>query len=65
MIPVPIILAGATELVKLGLEIWEAHQNGATQEELNQKWADMQSSLRAADARWLAAGAVPPANSPT
>jgi hypothetical protein len=65
MIPAAVIIAGATELVKLGVEVWEAHANGATEDELNQKWNSMQARLRAADARWQAAGSVPPAGSTT
>lgn len=56
MLPIPIMAAGAVELIKLGVEFFDAMNSGATQAELNEKWADMQARLRDANARWEAAG---------
>lgn len=55
-LPIAAIVSGATELIKLAVDVIDAHNNNATQEELNEKWAAMQAHLRAANARWEAAG---------
>lgn len=54
--PIPAIIAGAIEAAKLAMDIIDAHNNGATQDELNAKWSAMQVRLRAANAAWEAAG---------
>lgn len=53
--PVAAIIAGAIEAIKLATDIIEAHNKGLTQDELNAKWAAMQTSLRQHNADWEAA----------
>lgn len=54
--PIAAIISGAIEAAKLAMDIIDAHNNGATQDELNAKWSAMQVRLRAANAAWEAAG---------
>ena len=56
--PVGVAVGGVIELIKLGVEILEAKNNGTlTQAEYDEKWARMQAHFKAADDAWLASKA--------
>lgn len=52
--PVAVIAAGAMDLIKFGIDILEARDNGATQEELNERWQRNQPKIASAKALWEA-----------
>ena len=56
--PVGAAITGVIELMKVGMDIIEARNNGTlTQEEFDAKWARMQNTFKANDDAWLASKA--------
>ena len=57
--PIGVAITGVIEMMKVGMEIIEARNNGTlTQEEFDAKWARMQETFRTNDDAWQASKAA-------